>query len=150
MLNQLLISVQVKDYDSAKKNEIKMREELEVLLVATRKQHEDLIKNKERAVAGLESSMRRLTILDASAKKAKLRMDESSAELEVIQSSIESLRQWPMEVAGRLAELGLRCSETSSQDHPELTPGTVRDLEQAPSCFLCPILQASTIILHHC
>nr|CAB3487069.1 unnamed protein product [Digitaria exilis] len=126
----------VKDYDSAKKHEIKMREELEILLVATRKQHEDLIKNKEGAVAGLESSMRRLAILDASAAKTKLRVDEASAELEVIQSTIESLRQWPnqpanpasrtglMEVAGRLADLELRCSETSSQDHPELTPGT--------------------------
>lgn len=66
--------------------------------------------------------------------------------------------QWPMEVAGRLAELGLRCSEDSSRDRPVLTPETVRELEQlhlmreerAPSSFLCPIMQASTIILHHC
>ena len=66
--------------------------------------------------------------------------------------------QWPLEVAGKLAELGLRCSETSSQDCPELTLETVRDLEQlyftregrAPSSFLCPILQASNTILNHC
>jgi serine/threonine protein kinase len=66
--------------------------------------------------------------------------------------------QWPLEVAGKLAELGLRYSETSSQDRLELTLETVRDLEQlyftregrAPSSFLCPILQASTIILNHC
>ncbi|RLM65334.1 U-box domain-containing protein 33-like [Panicum miliaceum] len=82
-----------KDSDSAKKHEIKMRGELEALLVATRKQHEDLLKNKERAVAALESSMKRLAILDARAAKIKLQMDEFSAELEVIQSSIESLRQ---------------------------------------------------------
>ncbi|XP_066345193.1 U-box domain-containing protein 33-like isoform X3 [Miscanthus floridulus] len=82
-----------KDSDSAKKHEMKMREELEVVLVATRKQHEDLIKNKERAVSGLDSSMRRLAILDAHFEKIKLRIDEFSAELEVIQSSIESLCQ---------------------------------------------------------
>ncbi|RLM73963.1 hypothetical protein C2845_PM15G08500 [Panicum miliaceum] len=82
-----------KDSDSARKHEIKMRGELEVLLVATRKHHEDLLKNKERAVAALESSMKRLAILDAREAKIKLQMDEFSAELEVIQSSIESLRQ---------------------------------------------------------
>ncbi|CAN6275695.1 unnamed protein product [Urochloa humidicola] len=82
-----------KDSDSAKKHEIKMRGELEVLLAATRKQHEDLIKNKEPAVAGLESSMRRLAILDARAAKIKLQTDEFSEELKVIQSCIESLRQ---------------------------------------------------------
>lgn len=66
---------------------------------------------------------------------------------------------WPMEVAGRLAELGLRCSEDRSRDRPDLTAETVRELEQlhltreeeqAPSSFLCPIMQASTIVLHHC
>ncbi|WVZ74241.1 hypothetical protein U9M48_022450 [Paspalum notatum var. saurae] len=80
-----------KDSDSAKKHEIKMMVELQVLLVATRKQHEDLIRNKEKAVAGLDSSMRRLANLDARAEMIKLRMDEFSAELEMIQSSIESL-----------------------------------------------------------
>lgn len=62
--------------------------------------------------------------------------------------------QWPTEVSARLAELGLSCTETSSRDRLELTPGTVRNLEQlcftrerqAPSYFLCPILQASIII----
>jgi len=93
VLTHLLDFVQIKDSDSAKKHEMEMREELEVVLVATRKQHEDLIKNKERAVSGLDSSMRRLAILDAHAEKIKLRIDEFSAELEVIQSSIESLYQ---------------------------------------------------------
>jgi hypothetical protein len=93
VLTHLLDFVQIKDSDSAKKHELEMREELEVVLVATRKQHEDLIKNKERAVSGLDSSMRRLAILDAHAEKIKLRIDEFSAELEVIQSSIESLYQ---------------------------------------------------------
>ena len=92
-LNHLMVSVQAKDSDSAKNHEIKMRGELEVLLVATRKQHEDLLKNKEKAVAMLESSMKRLAILDARAAKIKLQMEEFSAEHEVIQSSIESLRQ---------------------------------------------------------
>ncbi|CAL5016967.1 unnamed protein product [Urochloa decumbens] len=82
-----------KDFDSARKHEIKMMGELEVLLAATRKQHKDLIKNKERSVAGLESSVRRLATLDARAAKIKLQTDEFSEELEVIQSSIESLRQ---------------------------------------------------------
>ena len=50
-----------------------------------------------------------------------------------------------MEVARRLAEFGLECSG----DAPELTPETVRELEQlhlirgrlTPSFFLCPILK---------
>lgn len=79
--------------DSAQKREMKMREELAGLLVATRKQHEDLVKNKGKTTAGLDSSMRRLAILDACAKNIGLWMDEAAAELEMIQSSIETLRQ---------------------------------------------------------
>lgn len=93
ILTHLLAFVQIKDSDSSKKHEMKMREELEAVLVAPRKQHEDLIKNKERAVSGLDSSMRRLAILDDHAERIKLQIDEFSAELEVIQSSIESLCQ---------------------------------------------------------
>ncbi|XP_066383052.1 U-box domain-containing protein 33-like [Miscanthus floridulus] len=91
----------IKDSDYAKKHEMKMREELEVVLVAKRKQHEDLIKNKERAVSGLDSSMRRLAILDAHAEKIKLWIDEFSEELEVIQSSIESLCQKKLKMQKR-------------------------------------------------
>ncbi|KAG8095531.1 hypothetical protein GUJ93_ZPchr0012g20813 [Zizania palustris] len=55
--------------------------------------------------------------------------------------------EWPLEVARRLAELGLKCSETGSAEL--LTPEVVRDLEQlhltrerqVPSFFLCPILK---------
>ncbi|KAL6657274.1 hypothetical protein ACP70R_005054 [Stipagrostis hirtigluma subsp. patula] len=79
--------------ESAEKHEIKMREELEILLVAARKQREELIKNKENAIAGLDSSMRRLAILDGRTKKISLRMDEVAVELEVIQSSIQNMRQ---------------------------------------------------------
>ena len=50
-----------------------------------------------------------------------------------------------MEAARRLAEFGLECIG----DRPELTPDTVRELEQlhlirgrqVPSFFLCPILK---------
>lgn len=64
----------------------------------------------------------------------------------------KSAGDWPIEVAGRLAEFGIRCSEASSQDRPELTPEKVRDLEllhqkrekHIPSSFLCPILKVST------
>uniref|UniRef100_A0A0A8YB87 RING-type E3 ubiquitin transferase n=1 Tax=Arundo donax TaxID=35708 RepID=A0A0A8YB87_ARUDO len=79
--------------ESSQKHEIKMREELEFLLISTRKQHEELIKNKEKAAAGLDSSLRRLVILDDRTKKVSLQMDEVAAELKVIQSSIEILRQ---------------------------------------------------------
>ncbi|KAK3122103.1 hypothetical protein QOZ80_8BG0665160 [Eleusine coracana subsp. coracana] len=169
--------------DSARKQEMRTREELEILLASTRKQHEELVKNKERVAAGLKSSMGRLAILDARTATISLRMCEAAAELEVIQSSIETLRQektkvqdtyglasevrramscdklssvldksagdWPMEVAGRLAEFGIKCSEASSRDRPELTPEMVRDLERlhlkrekhVPSSFLCPILK---------
>ncbi|XP_074568045.1 U-box domain-containing protein 33-like [Curcuma longa] len=56
---------------------------------------------------------------------------------------------WPLIVARRLAEVGLRCLNPNAQDPPELTPELVNDLEQlhvteerpVPSFFLCPILQ---------
>ncbi|XP_042436563.1 U-box domain-containing protein 33-like [Zingiber officinale] len=56
---------------------------------------------------------------------------------------------WPLIVARRLAEVGLRCLNPNAQDQPELTPELVNDLEQlhvteerpVPSFFLCPILQ---------
>lgn len=94
-------SARAKASESAERNEIKKREELEVLLVATRRHHEDLIKNKEKAVAGLDSSIRRLAILDAHAKRINLRMDEFAAELEVIQSSIETIRRKKLKIQKR-------------------------------------------------
>jgi serine/threonine protein kinase len=53
---------------------------------------------------------------------------------------------WPVDVAEKLAEFGIRCSEASSRDRPELTPEILRDLKQMhqkrekhiPS-FICPI-----------
>ncbi|KAM3372470.1 hypothetical protein ACQJBY_019383 [Aegilops geniculata] len=85
--------VRVKASESSKKREMKIREELEGLFVATIKQHEDLARSKEKALAVLDSSMRRLDILDARAKNMSLQMDEAAAELEVIQSSINILKQ---------------------------------------------------------
>jgi hypothetical protein len=79
--------------DSARKQEMRRREELEILLATTRKQREELVKIKEKAATGLESSMKRLAILDDRTRKMNLRMCEAAAELEVIQSSIETLRQ---------------------------------------------------------
>jgi hypothetical protein len=84
---------QVKASESSKKQEVKIREELEGLFLATRKQHEDLARHKERATAVLDSSMRRLEILDAHAKNMRLRMNEVVAKLEVIQSSIKIRKQ---------------------------------------------------------
>lgn len=57
--------------------------------------------------------------------------------------------EWPSDLARRLAEFGLQCSELNSRDRPELTPEVVRELEQlhlmeerpVPPFFLCPILQ---------
>ncbi|KAE8783726.1 U-box domain-containing protein 33 [Hordeum vulgare] len=85
--------IRVKAAESSKKREMKIREELEDLFLATRKQHEDLATSKEKAMTVLGSSMRRLDILDARAKNMSLRMDEAVAELEVIQSSINILKQ---------------------------------------------------------
>ncbi|XP_077239071.1 U-box domain-containing protein 33-like isoform X2 [Tasmannia lanceolata] len=60
-----------------------------------------------------------------------------------------SAGEWPSLAAGRLAELGLQCSEINSRDRPELTPTVVRQLEclyvaeerPVPDFFLCPILK---------
>lgn len=57
--------------------------------------------------------------------------------------------EWPIDVAARLAEFGVHCSEMNSRNRPELTPELVRELEQlhlmeerpVPPFFLCPILQ---------
>ncbi|XP_006661585.1 U-box domain-containing protein 33-like [Oryza brachyantha] len=87
------VIARAKDSEFAQKQEMKMREELEALLTATRKQHEDLVKDKEKATAGLDSSMRKLAILDARAKSITIQMNEAEAELELIQSSIETLNQ---------------------------------------------------------
>jgi hypothetical protein len=88
-----MVLVQAKVSDSARKQEMRRREELEILLATTRKQHEELVKTKEKAATGLESSMKRLAILDDRTKKMNLRMCEAAAEFEVIQSSKENLRQ---------------------------------------------------------
>ncbi|TVU37084.1 hypothetical protein EJB05_10375 [Eragrostis curvula] len=114
--------------DSAKKHEMKMREDVEISLVATKKQHEELIKIKEKAAAGLESSVRRLAILDARAKKISLRMGEVAAELEVIQSSIETLRQEKSKVQRQEERhidqiVGCRCSHATLQHCTPITPG---------------------------
>lgn len=57
--------------------------------------------------------------------------------------------EWPSDVAGKLADFGLRCSAMNSRDRPDLTPEAVKELEQlylmeerpVPPFFLCPILQ---------
>ena len=93
LLTWLLLFDQVKASESSKKREVKIREELEGLILATRNQDEDLARSKEKATAVLDSSMRTLEILDARAKNISSRMDEAAAELEVIQSSIKNLEQ---------------------------------------------------------
>lgn len=85
--------LRVKASESSKKREVKIREELEGLFLATRKQHEDLATSKEKATAVFDSSVRRLEILDARAKNMSLRMNEAATKLEVIQSSIKILQQ---------------------------------------------------------
>lgn len=57
--------------------------------------------------------------------------------------------EWPSDVATKLANFGLRCSEMNSRDRPDLTPEVVKELKQlhlmeerpVPPFFLCPILQ---------
>lgn len=126
--------MQAKDSDSAKKHEIKMKGELEALLVATRKQHEDLMKNRERAVARLESSMRRLAILDGRAAKIELQTDEFSAELELIQSSIESLKQNKLKVP-KLEELPNCMSNAFGDELYSFREFTLLDMESATCEF---------------
>ncbi|XP_052134731.1 U-box domain-containing protein 33-like isoform X2 [Oryza glaberrima] len=87
------VIARAKASEFAQKQEMKMREELEALLTATKKQHEDLAENKEKATEGLDSSMRKLAILDARAKSIAFRMNEAVAELKLIQSSIGTLNQ---------------------------------------------------------
>lgn len=63
--------------------------------------------------------------------------------------------EWPIFVAGQLANIGLRCCEPNSKDRPELTPSLVRELEQlhvgeeraVPSFYLCPILQVNWCLI---
>jgi chromosome segregation ATPase len=155
LLTKLLVLGQAKVSDCARKQEMRTREELEVLLAATRKQHEELTRNKEQAATGLESAMERLALLNARTTTMNLRICEVAAELEVIQSSIETLRKEKSKVQNqeerhmdqvegcryRHATLpnctcitcgGHSCSsfEACSRDRPELTLEVVRDLEQ--------------------
>lgn len=85
--------VRVKASESSKRREVKLREELEGVFLATRKQHDDLARHKEKATAVLDSSKRRLEILDSHANNMRFRMNEAAAKLEVIQSSIKILKQ---------------------------------------------------------
>uniref|UniRef100_A0A0D9W1U8 RING-type E3 ubiquitin transferase n=1 Tax=Leersia perrieri TaxID=77586 RepID=A0A0D9W1U8_9ORYZ len=87
------VIARAKESEFAHKQEMKIREELEGLLTATKKQHEELVKHKEKAIARLDSSMKKLASLDARAKTINVRMTEAAAELESIQSSIETLNQ---------------------------------------------------------
>lgn len=59
-----------------------------------------------------------------------------------------SVGDWPMSVAIRLAEFGLKCCELNPLDRPHLTEIIIKDLEHmqnleakhVPSYFQCPIL----------
>jgi len=126
--------VRVKASESSKKREVKIREELEGLFLVTRKQHEDLAKSKEKATAVLDSSMKRLEMLDARAKNTNLRMDEAAAKLEVIQSSIKILKQ---EKSKRLEDTHINQDEGCTDSHDPYTfrQLTMLDVEAATCKF---------------
>ncbi|PWA31096.1 zinc finger, RING/FYVE/PHD-type [Artemisia annua] len=60
-----------------------------------------------------------------------------------------SAGEWPIFVAKRLADFGLRCCESNTRDRPMISPILVKELQQlsfledrqVPSFFLCPILK---------
>jgi hypothetical protein len=133
-LNWLLLLDQVKASESSKKREVKIREELEGLFLVTRKQHEDLAKSKEKATAVLDSSMKRLEMLDARAKNTNLRMDEAAAKLEVIQSSIKILKQ---EKSKKLEDTHINQDEGCTDSHDPYTfrQLTMLDVEAATCKF---------------
>uniref|UniRef100_A0ACD5YYA0 Uncharacterized protein n=1 Tax=Avena sativa TaxID=4498 RepID=A0ACD5YYA0_AVESA len=128
------VFVRVNASESSKKREVKIREELEGLFLATRKQHEDLARSKEKATAVLDSSVKRLEILDARAKNTSLRMDEAAAKLEVIQSSIKILKQ---EKPKKLEDTHINQAEwcTNSHDPYTFRQLTMLDVEAATCKF---------------
>ncbi|XWS53127.1 hypothetical protein CRYUN_Cryun11dG0131100 [Craigia yunnanensis] len=83
----------LKDFESARVREVKLRKEAEEALRTTMQEQEKLIKEREKVTRELQKTMRNVALLNSRAQEANHRHDESSGELKLIQASIATLRQ---------------------------------------------------------
>lgn len=86
-------SLQVKIFDSAYANEVKLRKEAENALRNAVEEQEKLLEAKEEVTKQLQQAMRSVAFLDSRVQEANYRRDGAAGELELIQTSIATLRQ---------------------------------------------------------
>lgn len=93
----------VKDFEVAHAQETKIREELERLFRTVKQQREELLHQRNDAMKALQNALRTNASLDVHSQEVASRGDKAAAKLELIESSIETLRlelqkvQWQRE-----------------------------------------------------
>ncbi|TYH93693.1 hypothetical protein ES332_A13G271300v1 [Gossypium tomentosum] len=83
----------IKDLESARVHEVKLREKAEEALRATVQEREKLIKEKEEAMEELQRTTRNVTLLNGCVQEANCKHDEVAGKLKLIQASIMTLRE---------------------------------------------------------
>ncbi|XVE59254.1 hypothetical protein DITRI_Ditri05aG0031100 [Diplodiscus trichospermus] len=83
----------LKDFESARVHEVKLRKEAEEALRTAMQEQEKLIKEKEELTRELQGTMRNVALLNCHAQEANRKRDEADEELKLIQASIATLRQ---------------------------------------------------------
>ncbi|KAL4340773.1 hypothetical protein GQ457_08G001140 [Hibiscus cannabinus] len=83
----------IKDFESARLHEVKLRKEAEEALTNTVREQEKLIKEKEEVMEEVQRTMRNVSLLNMRAQEANRKRDEASGELKLIQASIATLRE---------------------------------------------------------
>ncbi|XVF46519.1 hypothetical protein PTKIN_Ptkin03bG0033500 [Pterospermum kingtungense] len=83
----------LKDFESSRVHEIKLRKEAEEALSAIMQEQEKLMKEKEELARELQRTMRNVALLNTRAQEANRKHDEAAGELKLIQASIATLRQ---------------------------------------------------------
>ncbi|KAK9075793.1 hypothetical protein SSX86_004122 [Deinandra increscens subsp. villosa] len=86
------LTLEVKAYESAHAQEVESRRVAEDKLDAARREHEQLMEQKELTSKELHKVMRNIAILENQVQEANCRREESSEELKLIQSSIATLK----------------------------------------------------------
>ncbi|KAK6271975.1 PREDICTED: U-box domain-containing protein 33 [Theobroma cacao] len=83
----------LKDFESARFREVKLRKEAEEALRTTLQEQEKLVNEKQEVTIELQKTMRNVALLNSHAQEANRRHDEVAGELKLIQASIATLRQ---------------------------------------------------------
>ncbi|XP_064985760.1 U-box domain-containing protein 33 isoform X2 [Musa acuminata AAA Group] len=83
----------VKAHEAACEHEVKIREELEDILRTIKLQHEEIVNQRDEVLRELQNVMENIALLHSRAEEMALLRDEAEGELEIIQSSIETINR---------------------------------------------------------